>query len=46
MFDHHIALAAVHLAMSAVLLAHGALAEAICVLIASAIYASMAFQGR
>jgi hypothetical protein len=41
MLNHHIALAAIHLAMTAILYAHGAVAEALCVLIVSTIYANM-----
>lgn len=41
MITYHIALAAVHLAITAILLAHGAMGEAICAVVASAIYTSM-----
>jgi hypothetical protein len=41
MLNHHIALAAVHLAITAILYAHGAFAEAICLIVVSAIYAAM-----
>ena len=41
MFNHHIALAAAHLAITAILYMHGAFAEAICGLVVSAIYAKM-----
>ena len=46
MFTHHNALAVVHLVITAILYAHGALAEAICVLIAAAIYTSMPPSGH
>jgi hypothetical protein len=41
MLAHHMALSAIHLAIAAILLMHGAVAEAMCVVVASAIYASM-----
>lgn len=41
MLTHHNALAVVHLAITALLYVHGALAEALCVLIVAAIYAAM-----
>lgn len=41
MLNHHVFLAAVNLAITAILLMHGAVAEAMCVVVASAIYASM-----
>jgi hypothetical protein len=46
MFTHHVALSAVHLAIMAILYHHGALAEAVCVLAAAAIYASMPPSGH
>jgi hypothetical protein len=41
MFNHHAALALVQLTISAILVTHGETAEALCVLIAAAIYAVM-----
>jgi hypothetical protein len=41
MFNHHAALALVQLTISIILMTHGETAEALCVLIAAAIYAVM-----
>jgi hypothetical protein len=41
MLNHHNALAAVHLVITAILYMHGALAEAGCVMVVAAIYAAM-----
>lgn len=46
MFNHHLALAFVHLAIGAILLAHGGIAEAVCVVVVAAIYAAIPPGGR
>jgi len=46
MLNHYAVLAFIHMAISTILSMHGALAEAYCVAIAAAVYASMPPSGH